>query len=70
VLLVFLPAAMLAQAPIGTLEGQVSDPASAAVAGAEVGIRNEQTGFNRALLSSAKARSISRMCPWARMCGL
>ena len=41
-----------AQAPIGTLEGQVTDPASAAVSGAEVRVHNEQTGTTRALTSA------------------
>jgi hypothetical protein len=41
-----------AQAPIGTLEGQITDPASALVSNAEVSVHNAQTGFSRTVLSS------------------
>src|SRR5882724_5434557 len=41
-----------AQTPIGTLEGQITDPASALVADAEVSVRNAQTGFTRTVHSS------------------
>jgi hypothetical protein len=42
----------LAQSTIGTLEGNVTDPASAAVSGAEVRVHNEQTGAERTFLSA------------------
>jgi hypothetical protein len=41
-----------AQAPIGTLEGQIVDPASALVSGAEVTAQQAQTGFTRTVHSS------------------
>ena len=41
-----------AQAPIGTLEGQIIDPASALVSNAEVSVHNAQTGLSRTVLSS------------------
>ena len=41
-----------AQDPIGTLEGQVSDPSSAVVSGAEVSAHNNQTGLTRTVRSS------------------
>ena len=41
-----------AQAPIGTLEGQITDPASALVSNAEVSVHNAQTGLSRTVLSS------------------
>ena len=44
--------AVWAQAPIGTLEGQIADPGTGAVANAEVKVHNEQTGVTRTLLSS------------------
>jgi hypothetical protein len=42
----------MAQVPIGTLEGQISDAGGGAVANAAVGVHNEQTGVSRTLLSS------------------
>jgi Carboxypeptidase regulatory-like domain/TonB dependent receptor len=41
-----------AQDPIGTLEGQISDPSSALVSGAEVSVHNAQTGLARTEHSS------------------
>ncbi len=41
-----------AQDPIGTLEGQIADPAAALVANAEVRVQNAQTGLTRTVLSS------------------
>ena len=41
-----------AQAPIGTLEGKIIDPASALVSNAEVSVHNAQTGLSRTVLSS------------------
>ena len=41
-----------AQAPIGTLEGQIVDPADAVVLDAEVSVHNAQTGLTRTVLSS------------------
>src|ERR1700722_15784077 len=41
-----------AQDPIGTLEGQISDPSSALVSGAEVSLHNAQTGLTRTEHSS------------------
>ncbi len=49
---VCLSAFLRAQAPIGTLEGQISDPTAAVVSNAEVSIHNEQTGLTRTLRSS------------------
>jgi hypothetical protein len=43
---------MRAQAPVGTLEGQVTDPASALVADAQVTARQAQTGLTRIVRSS------------------
>ena len=51
-LFVCLCAVVCAQAPIGTLEGQVTDPASALVSNAEVSVNNAQTGLTRKVLSS------------------
>jgi hypothetical protein len=51
-LLVCLCAFVRAQTPIGTLEGQITDPASALVANAEVSVHNAQTGFTRSVVSS------------------
>ena len=45
-------ASVQAQAPIGTLEGQIADPASALVSKAEVTVHNAQTGLTRTVLSS------------------
>lgn len=47
-----LCASLCAQAPIGTLEGQVTDPASAVIANAEVTVHQTLTGFERAAHSS------------------
>jgi hypothetical protein len=41
-----------AQDPIGTLEGQIADPSSAVVSGAEVSVNNPQTGLTRSVQSS------------------
>ncbi len=41
-----------AQTPIGTLEGQVTDPAGALVSNAEVSVHNSQTGLTRTVHSS------------------
>lgn len=41
-----------AQTPIGTLEGQITDPASALVSNAEVSVHNAQTGLTRTVRSS------------------
>ncbi|MGA2113944.1 MAG: carboxypeptidase-like regulatory domain-containing protein [Bryobacteraceae bacterium] len=49
---VCLCALVRAQAPIGTLEGKVTDPAAALVWNAEVSVHNEQTGLTRKVLSS------------------
>src|SRR5690349_10707461 len=48
----FLCSSAFAQDPIGTLEGQISDPSSAAVSGAEVTVKNAQTGLSRTVQSS------------------
>ncbi len=50
--LVCLCASVWAQAPIGTLEGQVTDPAAALISNATVSVHNEQTGLTRTVLSS------------------
>ena len=50
--LVWLTPCINAQDPIGTLEGQVTDPSSAVVAGAEVSAHNSQTGLTRTVHSS------------------
>jgi len=49
---VCLCGAALAQDPIGTLEGQITDPSGAVVSGAGVSARNAQTGLTRTVLSS------------------
>jgi hypothetical protein len=41
-----------AQTPIGTLEGQITDPAAALVSNAEVSVHNAQTGLTRTVRSS------------------
>src|SRR3984885_2901971 len=41
-----------AQDPIGTLEGQIPDPSSALVSGAEVSAHSAQTGLTRSIHSS------------------
>ena len=51
-LFVCLCAAVRAQAPIGTLEGQITDPAAALVADAEVIVHQAQTGLTRTVHSS------------------
>src|SRR5581483_10396006 len=51
-LLVCLCAFLKAQEPIGTLEGQITDPSAAAVNGAEVSVHNGQTGLTRTLRSA------------------
>jgi Carboxypeptidase regulatory-like domain len=51
-LLVCLSACIRAQSPIGTLEGQIADPASALVADAEVTVHQAQTGLSRTVHSS------------------
>lgn len=50
-LLVSLDAAY-AQDPMGTLEGQITDPSAALVSGAEVSVHNAQTGLTRTGRSS------------------
>ena len=52
VLFASLCAFVQAQAPIGTLEGQVTDPAAALVSDAEVSVNNAQTGLTRTVASS------------------
>src|SRR5579884_632292 len=49
---VCLCAFIRAQEPIGTLEGQVSDPSAASVHGAEVSVHNAQTGLTRTVRSA------------------
>src|SRR5665213_443805 len=51
-LVVCLCGLLRAQDPIGILEGQVKDPASAMVSDAEVTARNAQTGFSLTLRTS------------------
>jgi hypothetical protein len=51
-LFVCLCAFVRAQAPIGTLEGQITDPTTAAVSNAEVSVHNAQTGLTRTVHSS------------------
>ena len=51
-LLVCLCVLVRAQAPIGTLEGQITDPSSALVSGAEVSAHNAQSGLTRTVQSS------------------
>src|SRR5487761_2277847 len=51
-LYVCLSGLMNAQAPVGTLEGQISDPASAAVADAQLTVHQAQTGLTRTVRSS------------------
>ena len=48
----FLCAPAHAQDPTGTLEGQIADPSTAAVSGAEVAARNVKTGLTRTVRSS------------------
>src|ERR1700733_8671099 len=51
-LFALLCATARAQDPIGTLEGQIQDPSSALVSGAEVSVHNAQTGLTRTVHSS------------------
>src|ERR1035438_9880747 len=51
-LLVCLCVLVRAQAPIGTLEGQITDPAAALVSNAEGSVHNTQTGLTRTIRSS------------------
>ena len=51
-LFVCLCSLVKAQTPIGTLEGQVTDPASALVSNAEVRVHNTETGLTRTVTSS------------------
>jgi len=51
-LFAFLCVSAQAQDPIGTLEGQITDPSSALVSGAEVSVHNSQTGLTRTVRSS------------------
>src|SRR5580698_2907871 len=51
-LIAFLCAPAKAQDPIGTLEGQITDPSSALVSGAEVTVNRAQTGLTRSVRSS------------------
>src|ERR1017187_5302743 len=51
-LLVCLCVLVRAQTPIGTLEGQITDPAAALVSNAEVSVQNAQTGLKRTVHSS------------------
>ncbi|HEV8041034.1 MAG TPA: carboxypeptidase regulatory-like domain-containing protein [Bryobacteraceae bacterium] len=51
-LFVCLCAVVKAQTPIGTLEGQINDPAAALVSNAEVSVHNAQTGLTRTVHSS------------------
>src|ERR1035438_9967309 len=51
-LLVCLCVLVRAQTPIGTLEGQITDPAAALVSNAEVSVHNAQTGLTRTVRSS------------------
>jgi Carboxypeptidase regulatory-like domain/TonB dependent receptor len=51
-LFVCLCALVRAQTPIGTLEGQIADPAAALVSNAEVSVHNAQTGLTRTVHSS------------------
>src|ERR1700691_1942993 len=41
-----------AQDPVGILEGQVADPSSAVVSGAQVSAKNAQTGFHQTVVTS------------------
>ena len=51
-LLVCVCLSVRAQTPIGTLEGQITDPAAAVVSNAEVSVHNTQTGLSRTVRSS------------------
>src|SRR5450631_3637689 len=51
-LFVCLCALVRAQTPIGTLEGQVTDPAGALVSNADISVHNAQTGLARTVHSS------------------
>jgi hypothetical protein len=51
-LVLFLCPLANAQDPIGTLEGQITDPSSAVVSGADVSAHNAQTGLTRTVRSS------------------
>ena len=54
----FLCSPAFAQDPIGTLEGQISDPSAAAVSGADVTVKNAQTGLSRTVQSSRDLRHL------------
>src|ERR1035438_3663220 len=51
-LLVCLCVLVRAQAPIGTLEGQITDPDALPISNAEVSVHNTQTGLTRTIRSS------------------
>jgi hypothetical protein len=51
-LYVCLCVVLRAQTPIGTLEGQITDPAAALVSNAEVSVHNAQNGLTRTVRSS------------------
>ncbi|MGA2594510.1 MAG: carboxypeptidase-like regulatory domain-containing protein, partial [Bryobacteraceae bacterium] len=53
-LFVCLCGVLQAQDPIGALEGQITDPSSAAVSGAEVAAQNIQTGLRQTVVSSSQ----------------
>ena len=51
-LFAFAASFLMGQDPVGTLEGRVSDPSSAVVAGAAISAKNTQTGLTRTVQST------------------
>ena len=52
-LALLLPAGLMGQAVSGTIFGSVKDPSDAAIAGAQVRVRNAQTNYERAMTTTA-----------------
>jgi len=65
-LLLFLPALALAQTVTGTLQGTVSDAKGAVVPGAEVVIRNMETGQERTVQTNSEGAYIAAFLPLGR----
>src|SRR5258707_602476 len=64
--LVFLPAIVAAQTVTGTLQGTVSDSKGGVVPGAEVAIRNMETGQVRNLKTSGEGTYSATFLPLGR----
>jgi outer membrane receptor protein involved in Fe transport len=65
-MLLFLPALVLAQTVTGTLQGTVSDSKGAVVPGAEVVIRNMETGQERTIQTNSEGAYTAAFLPLGR----